>query len=205
MQRNFSVVSDASDSIHTLYDKNNSIYVSRECQKFLSNFVVKLGVERSEAQNKILQAPLQAIDSGEEGLNPALDLLTQILEVSFKENCCVVCPALENRLSVACAKLFTCDTATLTRAAKLRVLLCFVVTQEDVAKLEENIVAIIRDVIDVKNIGVVQTMALQCQSYWCVLKPRLCDVQATYQLDHQLLYIQVSFHTTSHITSHHGS
>lgn len=151
-------------------------------------------------QNEICKNPLDTLvndtNNNNASINSALDLLTHILEVALKENNHDIPKNLESHLSKACDELRTSvqDSAILTRVAKVQVLLRFALThdkKEDVVLLEEKILEIVAHLLDSKKISIVQTVVLQCQSYWCILKTHLTHQANGYQLDQQLVYIQV--------------
>jgi hypothetical protein len=189
------LISDVWKNIEKMYEMNHSVYLSRECQNFLANFIIKL--ETNEKIKQILEVPLNSLTSNTKlNFNLAIDLIIKILEIILKSRNNEILSHFQNGLEKTCNELLTPDqdTAQLVKVACVLSLLAFALTEtstEHLALLEEKILNIIAHLITTKNISAVQTTLWHCQNYWGIIKPRVLHLAIAYQLDHQLLYLQV--------------
>ncbi|KAF4519207.1 hypothetical protein B566_EDAN013501 [Ephemera danica] len=185
---------DAWGKIHSMYEKNHSIYVSKECQNFLSEFIFKLDLEK-ESTLSLLELCLQSLSTSTKlNFNLAIDLVTKMLQAAFLSDSKQVPQILAERLEKECNELLSShqDTEKLVKVARVLALLAFAMrSAEDLPLLETKILDIVSRLIDAKNISAVQMTLLQCQSYWSTLKPKLKHLVINSPLDHQLVYIQV--------------
>lgn len=180
-----------------MYEKNSSIYVARECQSFLSQFVLQTSSTNSEVAEQILKSALDAVSGNKSDLTTGLDLILTVLELALKENERAVCKLMQPKLGKACSDLLSsaADNAVLIKVAKIQLLLIFCAvepTDESLNQLEQDSLDLMGRLIVLKNIPAVQTITNQCQFYWKTLKPRIAHLQRQYKYDMQIVYIQVN-------------
>lgn len=187
---------DVWGKIHSMYEKNHSIYVGKECQKFLAEFIFKLDLEKESTQS-LLELPVQSLSTTTKlNFNLAIDLLTKILQEAYLSESKELSQIFAERLETVCNELLSSDqdTVKLVKVARILALLAFSMrydSAEDLTMLENKILSIVSRLIDTKNVSAVQMTLLQCQSYWSTLKPKLKHLVINYPLDHQIVYIQV--------------
>ncbi|CAB3378906.1 Hypothetical predicted protein [Cloeon dipterum] len=189
--------SDIWRTVKKLYEKNSSIYVSRECQTFLKNFIMKASPSKRDLCSEILQGALDTLESNKTDLNAAADLLISVLEETLRENKPGVCALVRQRLKQICSDLLSIanlDKVVLLKVAKLELLLLFCAVQptdEALQALEHDSLELIRRLVVLKAVATVQALTAHCQIYWKIVQPRVQCVHRKYSYDVQIVYVQL--------------
>ncbi|XP_059475222.1 uncharacterized protein LOC132196521 [Neocloeon triangulifer] len=185
-------------TVKKLFENNSSIYVARECQKFLVSMVLKTFEVEMEFSKQILQGPLDTLSSNKTDLTSSANLLINVLEEALKENKSRdISEIIRPQLSKICSDYLgvsNTESSVLVKIANLDLLLQFCAVETSVASvstLEESSLMLISKLVSLKDITAVQTITGQCQIYWKFLKPRIEHLLGKCNYDVQIVYIQI--------------